>query len=103
MGIEAMGYRGVERRRLPRHEVQLTIRELRPNQAPRRVVSMNELGMYVRTSVAYSAGTLAVFEIFHDSDSKVVAPAWVVRADANEGMAFEFMEPQMEFTNLTKG
>ena len=76
----------------------LMIRELRPNQASRRVVSMSTCGMYIRTSVPYVEGTLAVFEIELGQASPVVAPAWVVRCDHHEGMAFEFMAPQLEFS-----
>ena len=77
----------------------LMIRELRPNQASRRVVSMSTCGMYIRTSVPYVEGTLAVFEIELGQASPVVAPAWVVRCDYQEGMAFEFMAPQLEFSD----
>ena len=68
----------------------LMVRELRPNQASRRVVSMSTFGMYIRTSV---------FEIELGQASPVVAPAWVVRCDHQEGMAFEFMAPQLEFSD----
>ena len=75
------------------------IRELRPNQASRRVVSMSTCGMYIRTSVPYTEGTLAVFEIDMGVDTSVVAPAWVVRCDPQGGMAFEFMAPQLELSD----
>jgi hypothetical protein len=58
--------------------------------------------MYIRTSVPYNEGTLAVFEIELGEKPAVVAPAWVVRCDEQEGMAFEFMAPQLEFTEQFK-
>ena len=95
----ATRYDGPERRRAVRRGITLMVRELRPNQASRRVVSMSTCGMYIRTTVPYRDGTLAVFEIELGRASPVIAPAWVVRCDHQDGMAFEFMAPQFEFSD----
>ena len=79
-----------------RYQPNLLIRELRPNQASRRVISMNSYGMYIRTSVPYPKGTLVVCEISTDSKPTVVLAARVVRCDANRGIALEFMSPEVE-------
>ena len=89
-------YQGPDRRRSPRRDLQAVVRELRPNQASRRMVSMSTSGMYIRTSVPYLSGTLAVFEIQLGSKASVVVPAWVVRGDEHTGMAFEFMAPELD-------
>jgi len=90
-----------ERREFKRLARTFSIKELRPKQVTRHVVSISLSGMYIKTHRPYKAGTLAVFEIQVDeAGRKVIAPAWVVRCDEQAGMAFEFMAPQLEFSSL---